>query len=375
MNSRIAMWRGFRVLSVATVVSVLGCEDMLPPDDAVPSPPPAVEPVAGVCTGEPVQTRTDWQYPADLEGDFTEHERRALSKLHAEGWNGDGVAIVVRDEFRPDGGPSHGEGVLNVARHYAPNAIFIRSSRTAEGSRGPSDEYFRGHNPLVIQNNSFGAAVEPGTPDTLPVEQSSVTSRGRIEVWSAGNVERPMGAGPSEAVPTISHDVFTNILARSFDFTTLEHADTPCTHSKCRNGLLHAKSGVLVVGAVDYRADINDWTLSHTPGVSHSARAGQALNAFIVATDDSRPDRFTGTSYATPRVSGALAILKQKCPDLSPPQLSFILLKSARDLGDPGVDDVYGFGLLDIERAVEQAEDIAAMFDSYDSTIPATPSE
>ena len=67
-----------------------------------------------------------------------------------------------------------------------------------------------------------------------------------------------------------------------------------------------------------------------------------------------------------------MAILKQKCPDLPSRHLSFILLKSARNLGDPGVDEVYGFGLLDLERAFEQAESLAAMFDDYDSTIPPT---
>ena len=36
-----------------------------------------------------------------------------------------------------DGSPSHGEAVLNIARHYAPNALFIRSSRKAEGAREP----------------------------------------------------------------------------------------------------------------------------------------------------------------------------------------------------------------------------------------------
>ena len=106
--------------------------------------------------------------------------------------------------------------------------------------------------------------------------------------------------------------------------------------------------------------------------VRHSARAGHARNAFLVAPDDNREETFAGTSFAAPRVSAALAILKQKCPDLSYRHLSFILLKSARDLGEQGVDEVYGFGLLDLERAFEQAESLAAMFESYDSTIPAT---
>lgn len=79
---------------------------------------------------------------------------------------------------------------------------------------------------------------------------------------------------------------------------------------------MHAKSGLLVVGAVDHRpghpAD-GGWILSHD-GSGHSVRAGAARNAFLVAPDDNRPSTFAGTSFATPRVTGAAAVLSQMCP-------------------------------------------------------------
>ena len=360
---------GARALSLAIVIAmVAGCDmPVAPPAPAGPQQPAEVT----TCNGTPAQTRTDWQYPASVDAVFTDSERRVLSRLHAEGWNGEGIAIVVQDEFNADGSPSHGEAVLDVARHYAPNALFIRSSKTAEGARHPPDEYFQRHNPVQVYNNSFTGSTAPGTVDALPVEQSGTTNEGVLDVWAAGNVKRAMGRSPADAVPAIEHNEFVHLLAQAFDFTELMHTETPCTGSGCRNGLLHAKSGVLVVGAVDYRSDLDDWTLSHA-NRSHSARAGHARNAFLVTPDDNREETFAGTSFAAPRVSAALAILKQKCPDLSYRHLSFILLKSARDLGEQGVDKVYGFGLLDLERAFEQAESLAAMFESYDSTIPAT---
>ena len=362
-------------MSLAIIAMMAGCSELVgPAPDAPPEPADPQQPAEiNTCNGEPAPTRNDWQYPASVDGDFTDYERRALSRLHAEGWNGDGVAIIVQDEFNADGSPSHGEGVLNVARHYAPNALFIRSSRYTEGQRHPPDEYFQRHNPVQVFNNSFAGSNDPGTSDALPVEQSGTTSEGVLEVWGAGNVDRPMGGSPADAVPAIPHNVFVHVLSLAFDFNELMHTERPCTGSGCRNGLLHAKSGALVVGSVDYRSDVGDWTLAHSHAHrTHSARAGHARNAFIVAPDDNREETFTGTSFAAPRVSAALAILKQKCPDLSYRHLSFILLKSARDLGEPGVDEVYGFGLLDLEQAFEQAESLATMFESYDSTIPAT---
>ena len=58
-----------------------------------------------------------------------------------------------------------------------------------------------------------------------------------------------------------------------------------------------------------------------------------------------------GTSFAAPHVSGAAAVLKSAFPNLTAPQVVALLLTTARDLGRPGVDDVYGHGLVDLEKA------------------------
>ena len=58
-----------------------------------------------------------------------------------------------------------------------------------------------------------------------------------------------------------------------------------------------------------------------------------------------------GTSMATPMVSGALVILKSAFPHLSNQQVVEILLETATDLGEEGVDEVYGHGLVNLEAA------------------------
>lgn len=49
-------------------------------------------------------------------------------------------------------------------------------------------------------------------------------------------------------------------------------------------------------------------------------------------------------------MSGAIALLHDRWPWLAqhPDATTDIILKSARDLGAPGVDPVYGAGLLDV---------------------------
>lgn len=61
----------------------------------------------------------------------------------------------------------------------------------------------------------------------------------------------------------------------------------------------------------------------------------------------------TGNSFAAPAIAGAAALLKQYWPQLGGKAISRILLDTATDLGAPGVDTVFGAGLLNIERALQ----------------------
>jgi hypothetical protein len=92
---------------------------------------------------------------------------------------------------------------------------------------------------------------------------------------------------------------------------------------------------------------------------SYSNRAGAAA-AFYLAALGTRVRSFdqtgaaflyTGTSEAAPIISGAVALLAQAFPDLTPVQIVDILLRTADDLGDTGTDAVYGRGALNITRA------------------------
>ncbi len=61
-----------------------------------------------------------------------------------------------------------------------------------------------------------------------------------------------------------------------------------------------------------------------------------------------------GTSMAAPHVSGVIALMKSVHPGLTPDELELALLAGdlTDDLGMPGRDDRYGYGMLNAQRAV-----------------------
>ena len=84
--------------------------------------------------------------------------------------------------------------------------------------------------------------------------------------------------------------------------------------------------------------------------------AAPGTRIFSAIDEDSTTarDRYgtaTGTSFAAPHVSGAIAVLKSVFPTMTAPQIVELLLMTATDLGSPGVDPVYGHGLLNLAEA------------------------
>ena len=70
---------------------------------------------------------------------------------------------------------------------------------------------------------------------------------------------------------------------------------------------------------------------------------------------------FDGTSMATPHVSGAAALLLARNSTLTPDQIRNILESTAEDLGAPGRDNTYGWGLIDAQAALESVAPVSVV--------------
>jgi hypothetical protein len=60
----------------------------------------------------------------------------------------------------------------------------------------------------------------------------------------------------------------------------------------------------------------------------------------------------TGTSFSAAEISGVIALLLERNPDLTPAAVRQILVSTARDLGPKGRDPYFGAGLVDAYRAI-----------------------
>ena len=60
----------------------------------------------------------------------------------------------------------------------------------------------------------------------------------------------------------------------------------------------------------------------------------------------------SGTSFAAPHVAGAVAVILQAFPSMTPSQVMNVLLTSATDLGAAGVDNTFGRGLVNLRTAL-----------------------
>ncbi|UWG96980.1 S8 family serine peptidase [Dehalobacter sp. DCM] len=108
---------------------------------------------------------------------------------------------------------------------------------------------------------------------------------------------------------------------------------------------------VLAVSAVDINDQITDFSLVG-PEMAMSAPGDKILTTYWT-TKESGYAYVTGTSIATPFVSGAAALIWSKYPQLTAQEVKKALFSSAYDLGAEGRDDSYGYGRLDCYRALK----------------------
>ncbi len=113
-----------------------------------------------------------------------------------------------------------------------------------------------------------------------------------------------------------------------------------------------ANANVIAVSATDAQDKL--FTASNRGG--HIAIAAPGVDIFLPAPDE-KYQITSGTSFSAAYISGVAALMLERNPALKPDEVRAILMKTARDLGAPGRDDLFGAGAADGFAAVSAAVD------------------
>ncbi|GBF08367.1 pernisine [Aeropyrum pernix] len=118
---------------------------------------------------------------------------------------------------------------------------------------------------------------------------------------------------------------------------------------------------VIAVGAIDENGNVPSWS-NRSPEV-----AAPGVNILSTYPDDTY-EELSGTSMATPHVSGTVALIQAARlaaglpllppgseSDTTPDTVRGVLHITATDAGDPGYDSLYGYGIIDAYDAVQAA--------------------
>jgi subtilisin family serine protease len=108
-----------------------------------------------------------------------------------------------------------------------------------------------------------------------------------------------------------------------------------------------ANANVIAISATDAKDRL--FTASNRGG--YIAVAAPGVDVFLPAPDE-KYQITSGTSFSAAYVSGLAGLMLERNPALKPKELRAILMKTARDLGSPGRDDLFGAGEADAFAAV-----------------------
>lgn len=335
-----------------------------PATTSVPTPTPTPTPT-------PVATNFDTREYRNSDG---KAQHNAITAWQ-QGYSGKGVAIGIVDSGIDPNNPEFAGRISSASRDVA-------------GTRGVGDSDGHGTSVAIVaaaardDSGVMGMAYEatiiamraddPGTcaeADGCQFSDSDI-ARGVDAAVAAGArvVNLSLGGstptrGMADAVARAGQAGAVVVISAGNDGQSTEAGIDPANPDPFASNLrAAAPDNVIIVGSVGENDAFSGF----------SNRAGRDAPYFIAArgegvcceyengvlktvTENGKQYVYTlyGTSFSAPQVAGAAALLAQAFPNLTGAQIVRLLLGSARDAGDPGIDAIYGRGVLDIARAFQ----------------------
>ena len=252
----------------------------------------------------------------------------------------------------------NGVGIYGVA----PQAKFI-SIRATDGdgnytTRGDvTGIQYAVANGVQVINSSFGTTLpfNSFTPAQVNADLNVVvggtTARAQYQNMVANKVINVFAAGNNGA----DQPSLPAALPYYFQGATAPAGLSQASYDLVNPGHLDWSKHWIAAISLDANNQISSF--SQDCGVAKNwclAAPGQISNSTAPGGGYSGP--IQGTSFAAPNVTGAVAVMLGAFPHLAPETVTQILFDTATDLGTPGVDDVYGHGLVNLQKATSPSD-------------------
>ncbi|GAA0613987.1 autotransporter serine protease [Brevundimonas kwangchunensis] len=181
------------------------------------------------------------------------------------------------------------------------------------------------------------------------------SAAGILQVWSAGNTPNDV-AGLTASLPRWmpEYEPYWVAVANINSAGTINAGSSICGAA--------AQWCVAAAGTTIWSAQFGtNAVFSNAGGTTLAGHEiifndlGQPIGFREIATGEITTNAFktlTGTSMAAPHVTGALTLLFERYPYLQGTFVRDIMLTTARDIGAPGVDPIYGWGIVDLQKAI-----------------------
>ncbi|MEN5118668.1 autotransporter domain-containing protein [Luteimonas sp. TWI662] len=249
--------------------------------------------------------------------------------------------------------------------------IFFNQCTTLSTSAG-SDAFAQMYEQAIdhgvrAMNHSWGYTYVASTPDearqyhdllmsipsvaaTLETMAEASRTSGMLQVVAAGNsgTNPSPEASPQATAPASLPSIFPDIEQYWVSVVNLNESGVLSDRSmKC--GITAqwclAAPGSLITSTV-YDNDLLEggWFVDEAGNLRYEFSSREGVPGFA---------DYSGTSMAAPHVTGALGLLFERFPYLEGHQIRDVMLTTATDLGEEGVDEIYGWGLLNLQKAIE----------------------
>ncbi|AJR06684.1 hypothetical protein C9J03_03600 [Photobacterium gaetbulicola] len=265
----------------------------------------------------------------------------------------DAVMVVIRDAFGDapwyeEG--SHGGFVMAIAQgHYnaeldVDESVEFRTSNINDDRRDSapidlSEEAFKAD---VINMSSSSTTYDAGKKAVKSL--NDYYPQQPLKITSAGNASTVCTAEAAE----LGRQVGLSASALEAHFAGVPQSEWEHYYKAC---------DMTVVAAIDAQQEESWIVVAGYMGDPYRPQKPLGILKDRGVVAPYKIDGRDGTSFSAPYVSALAAMILQRAPELTASEVAAIIFATADDLGEPGVDEVWGHGRVNPARAMQYMDE------------------